>query len=453
MKKYFLHIAGALICATIIGACSTEEDDLFSESAAMRLQNFIADYSNTLTDQGGLWSMEYFCNTTEPGYVFVMQFDKNGSVEVSGQNEALDLKFKTNNKLVSDRSSWELITDCGPVLTFNTFNKVFHEFSDPSDIKDGKINPDTGYEVDETGYGHRGDYEFKIISRSDDGNKIKMKGKKTGYYIYMHRLPATTDVKTFLDNVRQQPLKIFDKRFPLMILTDNNTGEEFVVLNAHTSYITAYPCKGDSISQCSFANALITEKGIRFREPFAIQRADRSAAMAVIENLLLQPDGSLCDDNGMILTGQSPVNLLQDNRYSWEIDLNSFTGKFAEPFKTMTSDLHAKWSGKRDLNAIKFCFRQSGGIMRPTLYYELGSNQAIFYLDYSAEGKTKLSWTVKEYSKDVDTFAKNVASLGVFFQLVNSCSFELSLDNLVHTSTIKFTDATDASSSFIANVK
>ena len=55
MKKYFLHIAGALICATIIGACSTEEDDLFSESAAMRLQNFIADYSNTLTDQGGLW--------------------------------------------------------------------------------------------------------------------------------------------------------------------------------------------------------------------------------------------------------------------------------------------------------------------------------------------------------------------------------------------------------------
>ena len=76
MKKYFLHIAGALICATIIGACSTEEDDLFSESAAMRLQNFIADYSNTLTDQGGLWSMEYFCNTTEPGYVFVMQFDK-----------------------------------------------------------------------------------------------------------------------------------------------------------------------------------------------------------------------------------------------------------------------------------------------------------------------------------------------------------------------------------------
>ncbi len=91
--------------------------------------------------------------------------------------------------------------------------------------------------------------------------------------------------------------------------------------------------------------------------------------------------------------------------------------------------------------------------MRPTLYYELGSKQAIFYLDYSAEGKTKLSWTVKEYSKDVDTFVKNVASLGVFFQLVNSCSFELSLDNLVHTSTIKFTDATDASSSFIANVK
>lgn len=452
MKRYHSYIAYGLFAVAALSSCTNEEDNVFDESAAMRLQRYNADYAETLTSQGGKWSMEYFCNTEEPGYVFVMNFSPNGSVEVSGMNDALDLKFGVSDAMVSDRSAWELIADSGPVLTFNTFNKVLHEFSDPADIKDGKLSPDTGYEINETGYGHRGDYEFKVISKSDDGNSFKLKGKKTGYYIYMYRLAADTDDEAYLRSVREQPEKVFDARFPTMIMTEEATGEEFVILNAHMSYITAYPRKGDNISQSVTANGIITAEGIRFREPVTIQRADRGAAPIVVERFVLQDDGSLRSDNGFVLAGQSPADLLNDERYTWSIDFDSFEGKFKEPFKTMTDAVNEKWSGKRDLTGIKFCFRQSGGIMKPVLYYEFGSNQAILYIDYAVDNDGKFAWTVYDHSKDVDTFVKNVPSVGAFIDLLNTSSFRLSVENLTHTTSIKFEDTADPTSSFVADL-
>lgn len=453
MKRHIIYTLSAIAFLTLIFvSCKNEESDIFEDSAAMRLQKYNAEYSEILTSSGGKWAMEYFCNTTEPGYLFIMEFKIDGSVIVSGLNEVLDIKFGVTNTMVTDRSAWEMISDSGPVLSFNTFNKVFHEFSDPSDIKDGKLNPDTGSEIDETGYGHRGDYEFKMISKSDNNNTLKLKGKKTGYYIYLHRLSADTDNETYLKDFNELPSKVFDPKFPMMILTDEATSEEFVILNPHTSYVTAYPRQGDHISQSTYGNAIITANGLRFREPLSIQRADRSMNPAVIEELILQSDGSLCSDNGFVLTGRAPFDLINDEQYIWSIDLDSFTGKFREVYETASADVNKKWSGKRDLSGIKFCFKQTGGFMKPVLYYEFGSNQAILYLEYKINSDGSFAWTVYDRSKDVETFIKNVPSIGTFIDLLNSSSFTLSVENLTHTSSIKFTDAADPSSSFITDV-
>ena len=86
MKKIF-YFTLALALAAGVSSCKNEEDDIFDDTAANRLEQYKKDYANVFTDKGGKWALEYFANTEEPGYVFVVTFDKNGSVEVAGNNK------------------------------------------------------------------------------------------------------------------------------------------------------------------------------------------------------------------------------------------------------------------------------------------------------------------------------------------------------------------------------
>ena len=123
MKKIF-YFTLALALAAGVSSCKNEEDDIFDDTAANRLEQYKKDYANVFTDKGGKWALEYFANTEEPGYVFVVTFDKNGSVEVAGNN-----KWTPTTSFSTDNSLWGMISDDGPVLSFNSYNKVLHVFS------------------------------------------------------------------------------------------------------------------------------------------------------------------------------------------------------------------------------------------------------------------------------------------------------------------------------------
>ncbi|MDE7406933.1 MAG: DUF4302 domain-containing protein, partial [Muribaculaceae bacterium] len=196
MNNTIKYIALGAVALTGFTACSDDEANVFEDSAAIRLENYKKQYEEILVDKGGKWAMEYFTNEEEPGYVFVMTFNKNGGVEVTGMNKYVDLEYNTTNAAHTAESAWEIITDNGPVLTFNTYNDVFHIFSRPEDIQDGKTNPDTGREIIETGYGHSGDYEFMFMEVQDE-NTVRLRGKKRGYATYLRRLPADTDDATY----------------------------------------------------------------------------------------------------------------------------------------------------------------------------------------------------------------------------------------------------------------
>ena len=154
MKKYFnifLLALVALASLTLV-SCKNETEEIFDEDAITRLEKAKADFINILTDKGGKWQMQYYANSDEPGYVYVMTFRTDGSVTISGKNqwigyvEGESLNVPTYG---SQTSLWDVITDNGPVLSFNSFNKYFHVFADPEDIP-SLSDEDT----DETGYGH-----------------------------------------------------------------------------------------------------------------------------------------------------------------------------------------------------------------------------------------------------------------------------------------------------------
>ena len=127
MKAKYLVIIGLL--AATFAACSRDEESLFEKPAAIRAQEAIENAFDVLTAPANGWEMAYFPNleTSAKGYNMVLKFSKNGNVSVTAKNSAT-----TNNKIMTDTAStWAVKSDYGPILTFDTYNDVFHAFSDP----------------------------------------------------------------------------------------------------------------------------------------------------------------------------------------------------------------------------------------------------------------------------------------------------------------------------------
>ena len=89
MKKYFNIFLLALVAlsSVTLASCKNETDEIFDEDAITRLENARDDFADILTDKGGKWQMEYYANSNEPGYVYVMTFKEDGSVTIAGKNE------------------------------------------------------------------------------------------------------------------------------------------------------------------------------------------------------------------------------------------------------------------------------------------------------------------------------------------------------------------------------
>lgn len=183
-----------LVCTAItFTACVNEEDDIFGKTAAERLNEVSGLYTSRLVASGGTWIMEYYpTNSTEAvlglGRPILCQFAKDKTVVCGMKNSA------SFNIYMESQSMWDVITDDGPVLTFNTCNDVLHTFSEPHDIVETT-------EDDELGRGFEGDYEFIITSLEEGADHAMLKGKKRGTYNRMTRLPADVSFFNYLMDI------------------------------------------------------------------------------------------------------------------------------------------------------------------------------------------------------------------------------------------------------------
>ena len=113
----------ALLCSAALSftACVNEEDDLFDKTAAERLNEASALYSERLTASPNGWAVQLYPTTQDEapygnGYLLLFRFHKDKSVDASMNNDL------SNGKYLAATSSWDVITDNGPVLSFNTYN-------------------------------------------------------------------------------------------------------------------------------------------------------------------------------------------------------------------------------------------------------------------------------------------------------------------------------------------
>lgn len=426
--KLYKFLVPTLMLGSVVGftSCNSEEDDIFNASAAERLDEYKKVYSADLTAEGGRWLMEYFPNEEERGYVFVMTFNPDGSVKVSGHNVWMNSSYR------SDISLWQIVTDNGPVLSFNTYNSVLHEFSTPEDIvgDNQPKDPDTGEEIDEQGTGHGGDYEFVILGLSEDGKTMHLAGKKTLHDIYMHRLDASVDEVELLSSYFAASKGAFDVLFPDAILTDTESGEQFVVSGGEDGIFDFWPKDGDPVVQTVSMNALIGPDAIRLRKPLAVECANETDSI-VVENLIHQQDGTyLCTDNNknLVLDNCGLDNIFMINTFGWKLSSSSDVGgKFAALYNQITAETLSSY--KVAFQGLDFIYDEGKFLLK---FNMRGTTAKAYIYGNVDSGSEKNSLKLFYDKTDANSNGRNrlnrIPALGEFVDFVSSTEYKVEVD-------------------------
>ena len=157
-----------LLCCSIAAAftaCTNEVEDYFDQTASARLTDMMNHARQVLRSAEYGWEFEYYPGSTLSygGIVYTVRFDS--------------LTATVSSSLIADStvtSYYRLTNDNGPVLTFDTYNELFHYYSTPSSSE---------YQA------KGGEFEFVIDSIADDF--ISLYGKKTHNTMYMRKLTAS----------------------------------------------------------------------------------------------------------------------------------------------------------------------------------------------------------------------------------------------------------------------
>jgi hypothetical protein len=243
-----------MLALVALQACVKDEEKVFDASAAERTSEAIHNLRNVLIAAPNGWVMEYYpeANRSLGGYHFICKFYVDGTVEVAGE---LSTTNYPSGKPA--RSYYDIIANRGAVLTFDTYNEVFHLFSQPSYS-----------DVD----GYAGDYEF--VLRECKPELIEMTGKKRSNRMEM--TPYTggdaSTWKTYLQTFRDMDTKIDAPNYIISI-----DGAPVDIVNADDDTVKQITRRNRTLRftyEEEKSNQIIpyitTLTGIKFYEPLTI---------------------------------------------------------------------------------------------------------------------------------------------------------------------------------------
>ncbi|MDE5660352.1 MAG: DUF4302 domain-containing protein [Muribaculaceae bacterium] len=366
MKK--LYILPLLVAGLQFAGCSDKDESIFDQSAAERLEAGQKEYFQALCADGGNWVMEYFSNVEEPGYVFVLHFDADKSVTFHTDHKWIGNAYK------SERSLWDVINDNGNVLSFNSYNTLFHVFSTPENIE-GNYAPkdDRGEDVDELGYGHNGDYEFLLME--NDGQTIRLRGKKRALYTYLRRLPADVDIEKYLAGISTLRNQFDAKRFPNYVMTETATGAQYDITGLSSGVVSIVPLNSTSpYSRTVKQPCVITPAGMRPEAAFDCIREDDSHFS--VSEFTWEADGALVAPGVRLTAPAAPVNMLRQDLKSWVI----VDGSMSPVLTAALSDANAETKKIGGSAAITQVFGRNPVLSNLSIGYESLSGKVLFCL-------------------------------------------------------------------------
>lgn len=171
MKRILFYIT--CFAALLLQACNNEVDDLFDKSAQERMDEELRTCQELLVSAENGWILEYYPQSKQEygGYCMTVKFD---GLHVTAASEI------TGDPTYTVSSLYSLKSDVGPTLNFDSYNDILHYFADPDYSLGAGL-----------GAGYEGDYEFTIMSHTD--NEIVLQGKKTKNTMHMYKLEESSE--------------------------------------------------------------------------------------------------------------------------------------------------------------------------------------------------------------------------------------------------------------------
>lgn len=240
MKK-ILYVF-ALVSSFILASCNSETESLFGESASNRIEETLDNAQQVLVSAPNGWLMKYYPSSQQSfgGYNVLMSFTAEGEVTVSADIASPDAK---------STSLYRLKEQAGPTLTVDTYNEIFHYFSDPA----------SG--VGDLGLGMEGDYEFTIQSATPE--QVVLRGKKTGNTIVMTPMPENETWESYLTDIQNAEAKA-----NAVVYTYTVNGEEFSAQKSYRTFAITHTVNEESVTE-TFAY-IQTKDGMEFYSPITI---------------------------------------------------------------------------------------------------------------------------------------------------------------------------------------
>jgi len=411
----------------VFTSCKLEEDDIFEASAAARLNTAKSEYKKTLCNATNGWVMEYFANTESEGYTFIMKFSESGAVTIAAKNKYTNKTYKTESSL------YEIITDNGPVLTFNTYNTLFHSFSNPED-------PD--------GYGLKGDYEFIVLKA--DSNEVSLKSKKYGVYVSLHKLATNQDWPQYYDILSSMNQAMFGNTSSVLQLKVNDS-IVYTVKNGSMQIFSLIPNGGDELTDAILKPFIVTDKGIRLVTPIKV--GDISAREFV-----------LTDDKNQLISIDKEVNMKFIAMPPTSIFLNTINARkymnlkysdenMSESIKSVYATINNIVVNKtRKLEYIGFTNNKDYGTSL-SVYTTKGTSKIEGFLSFSITklNDTNLRLKFNGFTGKYDTNGKTYYDTYAVSGLVSTLEDDYTItirDGALSASILRFTSITDTTKWF-----
>lgn len=422
MKKYIYGLS--LLTLTFSAqSCLMEEEDLFSESATERLENKKVEAFNALFDSQAGWVMSYF-PTVEGSVIgcpFLVKFNRSGedgTALFAVQNDSVG----TGKYMVNDAPTpFDIVFDNGPVLTFNSYNDIFHAFSDPKE---------TDWSFDQgMGIGLGGDYEFIIIDVTPD--EVLLKGKKRGTYTVLRKFDTTetgeiTSEKlgelwrkymTDLESLNKQLYK--SNPAPLRLVSANGT--EYYLYNGDSYIFDVVSVAENDLAYATQSKYVQTLDGLRFISEPSVEGDNGEDIIIGGKDYFFNEDKTkmVCSD-GSYIDGGDPVqvfiNALKDVNVvtgkpanDWVLDNNSY----GSDLKVVYDKIAAKFP------AYKFEFRFTANLNGQILLLKLmtsSSTTEVWRVLSPSAKDGLLSLTAGDYkSSNYDKLVAGTPEIGQFF--------------------------------------
>lgn len=306
---------GVAFATVVLAGCSQfQEDNLFDESAALRIEHNAEKLQNILVDAPNGWVLQYYTGrgiSVFEGFNLFAKFERSGKVTLAGDHRFL--RNGNAGKYTEHSSLYELIREDGLVLAFNTWNDVLTPFVDPVAFW---AAPDI---LVKDGEGMQGDQNLVVKFMSE--NQIILRGER--YDAEVRLVKADRDWQTYIADT-----KAMKERF-----TSDEINSYYITAGDQTMYVVGLkngryriservknPLKVDSLSCC------FTPYGFR-------NESVDTLAGHIFQEFKMAEDGSalLSEDGSVRIIATWDTNLAESDEVMW------FDGE------TLSADLKAKY--------------------------------------------------------------------------------------------------------------